>query len=414
MVAKEKVSRKGSVSKEKPGVPVGAAPQARRFDEGLRATILAAVEGGELTKEEAARKYGTTSNSIRRWQADAASMKKAVEHGGPGTAGPASVPAIAATPKEVTPVAETPGVALPLEREAHPSLTPEVRQAIRDWRTQYPYMGPSQIRGQLRRFHNVRLSVRLVRRVLLEEGFKLETGPAAKAEKVKWQRFEMERPNQLWQTDIIDFLVGPEHVKVMFLVDDCSRYIVDYDLFTSIGSAEATALLSRAIKRHGRPERLLSDRGGQYCAFRGLTEFGRYLEDLDIDQSTAASYHPQTCGKVEAVNRALTRELLEVRHFPDRLDARREVARWVRFYNEQRTHLSVDGLTPADRYFGRHEEVRQQRLEGIALKNTRLASSPELFNEEGPRPQRTEVLRFLLDDDGLEIVFLGQRFRVNP
>jgi transposase InsO family protein len=356
-----------------------------------------------MSKEKAARKHGTSANSIRRWQQELkarGALPGAPEAGTP--AGQDSV-GVAAQPL---------GPAVKPQREPHPSLTAEVRQAIRDWRTQYPYMGPSQIRGQLRRFDNVRLSVKLVRRVLLEEGFKLETGPAAREEKQKWQRFEMERPNQLWQTDIVDFLVGPDRVYVMFLVDDCSRYIVDYDLYNAIGSAEATALLVRAIKRHGRPERLLSDRGGQYCAFRGLTEFARYLEDLDIDQSTAASYHPQTCGKVEAVNRALTRELLEVRHFFDRMEARRELTRWVRFYNEGRTHLSVDGLTPADRYFGRMDEVHQQLLDAVATGNAPADNSPWLFNEEGSRPQRAELLRFLVGEDGLEIVFLGKRFRV--
>ena len=380
----------------------GGSPQGRRFGPEQRETILSAVRGG-LTKEEAARKYGTSANSVRRWQQQA--KVNEARAGAPEAQAPAEESSAGASKPPLGPIVKP-------EREPHPSLTAEVRQAIRDWRTQYPYMGPSQIRGQLRRFHNVRLSVRLVRRVLLEEGFKLETGPAAREEKPKWQRFEMERPNQLWQTDICDFLVGPDRVYVMFLVDDCSRYIVDYDLYSAIGSAEATALLARAIKRHGRPERLLSDRGGQYCAFRGLTEFARYLEDLDIDQSTAASYHPQTCGKVEAVNRALKRELLDIRQFADRMEARRELTRWVRFYNEGRTHLSVDGLTPADRYFGRTDEIRQQMLDGVATSNARAGSSPGLFDEDGPRPQRAELLRFLVGEDGLEIVFLGKRFRV--
>ena len=380
----------------------GGSPQGRRFGPAEREAILSAVRGG-LRKEEAARKHGTSANSIRRWEKEAKALEaRTVE---PEAAAPVEEDVVEVIGQPLGPI-------LKPEREPHPSLTAEVRQAIRDWRTQYPYMGPSQIRGQLRRFHNVRLSVRLVRRVLLEEGFKLETGPAAREEKPKWHRFEMERPNQLWQTDICDFLVGPDRVYVMFLVDDCSRFIVDYDLYGAIGSAEATALLARAIKRHGRPERLLSDRGGQYCAFRGLTEFARYLEDLDIDQSTASAYHPQTCGKVEAVNRALKRELLDIREFSDRMDARREVTRWVRFYNEGRTHLSVDGLTPADRYFGRADEVSQQMLDAVATNNARASSSPGLFDEDGPKPQRAELLRFLVGADGLEIVFLGKRFRV--
>ena len=142
---------------------VGGSPQGRRFGPEQRETILSAVRGG-LTKEEAARKFGTSANSVRRWQQQARAAE--ARTGASEVEAPAKEKSAGASQQPLGPVVKP-------EREPHPRLTAEVRQAIRDWRTQYPYMGPSQIRGQLRRFHNVRLSVRLVRRVILEEGFKL-------------------------------------------------------------------------------------------------------------------------------------------------------------------------------------------------------------------------------------------------
>ena len=67
------------------------------------------------------------------------------------------------------------------------------------------------------------------------------------------------------------------------------------------------------------------------------------------------SYHPQGGGKVESLIGTVRRELWDVEHFDSRAEAERRLGEFLCDYNERRAHLGIDGLTPADRFFGRAE-----------------------------------------------------------
>ncbi|MBT4035391.1 MAG: transposase [Candidatus Marinimicrobia bacterium] len=42
-------------------------------------------------------------------------------------------------------------------------------------------------------------------------------------------------------------------------------------------------------------------------------------------------------------------------------DLELEIAKWVKYYNNERLHESLDNVTPADMYFGRKEIILTQR-----------------------------------------------------
>lgn len=50
-----------------------------------------------------------------------------------------------------------------------------------------------------------------------------------------------------------------------------------------------------------------------------------------------------------------------------------EIARFVRYYNNERYHESLDNVTPADVYCGRHREIitRREQLKLQTLKRRR-------------------------------------------
>ncbi len=94
----------------------------------------------------------------------------------------------------------------------------------------------------------------------------------------------------------------------------------------------------------------------------------------------AAPRHPQTLGKIERFWGSLWRECLETAVFVDLADARRRIGHYIDYYNFQRAHQGIDGLVPADRFFGAAQEVRralEARVQGNAL---------ELARQGLPRP----------------------------
>jgi len=267
-------------------------------------------------------------------------------------------------------------------------------------------MGPAQIRAQLKRFFGWRISVRAIARVLRANGFRTEHRTAKQEQEL--QRFEAPRPNALWQMDALSLRVHKLRVYLHLVIDDFSRFIVGHRLSETITSEDAVACLEQAVATHGRPERVLTDRGGQFLAVREETSFRRYLERETIDHSVSRPYHPQTIGKVESVNRAIQKELIYVREFATADEMSAAIDEWVKRYNFRRAHMGIDGLTPADRYFGLQGRVlaevqaRSRGRQSAASASGRIGGPLEELGEA------LEVLRLVLVDGGLQLRFCGQ------
>lgn len=76
--------------------------------------------------------------------------------------------------------------------------------------------------------------------------------------------------------------------------------------------------------------------------------------------------HKEWNGKVEVFNANLHKELFDVHRFYDIGEMRRRLATHIDWYKHARTHHALGGLlVPADRYYGRVEEVLA-RIEAVA------------------------------------------------
>ncbi len=102
---------------------------------------------------------------------------------------------------------------------------------------------------------------------------------------------------------------------------------------------------------------MLTDNGTQYVTWRGKSAFTKELEKRGMRQVVASPRRPQTLGKVERLWGTLWRECLQAAVFVDLAEARQRIGLFIDHYNFQRPHQGVDGLVPADRYFGAAPEV---------------------------------------------------------
>jgi len=100
----------------------------------------------------------------------------------------------------------------------------------------------------------------------------------------------------------------------------------------------------------------MHDKGSAFWAWNGISRFTALLAELGIDQVVAE--HKEWNGKVEVFNGNLAKELFNVQRFYDIGEMKRRLACHLHFYNHRRTHHALGGLlVPADRYYGRVEEV---------------------------------------------------------
>ena len=388
-------------------------PRSRRFTDEQRRHALMLVASG-MKQEQAAKAVGTTANSIWLWR------KAAAANG--------TLPVVRKDHKKATAVAHDNGGA-GVERVSNSSkalakspyapadpahgLSDQEVAAILECKTKHLSMGPAQIRSQLKRFKGWRISIKAIKRVLREHGYEsVYRGSRPQGETI--QRFEAPRRNALWQADFAEVRVGPDRLYVLILLDDFSRYVVGYALCNSPSSSVAVETFRAAMARHGKPESIRTDRGGAFVAFAREGDFGRVLEAEDVTHIVGKSYSPKGGGKVESAVRTLRRELWDLEHFEDRDHAEQRLKQFFFEYNERRAHMGIDGLTPADRFFARADQVLAQinalsrHRQGVLTESAPTGGAiEELGTVQAHRPM--EVLRLTLLDGVLELRFCGAR-----
>ena len=259
-------------------------------------------------------------------------------------------------------------------KEAESRLREVVKQAILMIKVAHPEYGSERISDMLGRSEGYSASPNAVLRVIREAGIEVASPPVP-AHGIEPKRFERARPNQLWQTDIFTFMLKRENRRVYMVIflDDHSRYVVGYGIHAAMGGLLVVEVLRAAIGAYGAPEEVLTDNGPQYRTWRGKSRFTKEMEKLGIRHILARPKHPQTVGKAERFWGTLWRECVQKAVFMDVEDARKRVGHFIDFYNFQRTHQGIEGLVPADRFFGAQDEVRKTLQARVAQNALTLA-----------------------------------------
>jgi hypothetical protein len=179
-------------------------------------------------------------------------------------------------------------------------------------------------------------------------------------------------------------------------------------------ASQSTALvlevLRAALTAYSTPQEILTDNGSQYVTWRGKSAFSKELDKRGIRQVVAAPRRPQTLGKIERFWGTLWRECVEAAVFMDLGDAQRRIGLFIDHYNFQRPHQGIDGLVPADRFFGAASEVRQTLQARVAANALELArqGAPKapfyLTGQVGGQP-------FSVHAEGERMILTGQAGR---
>lgn len=266
------------------------------------------------------------------------------------------------------------------------------QEILGEWR-KHPGLGPSQIRNQLRR-RGVKVSVTTARRVMEDAGYR---PPKVKREPHD-ERFEAVRPNHLWHLDFVHRNINRATTFTLILIDDCARFVTGHGVDDAERAEMVTATFEEAVARHGKPERVMHDRGAAFWSWRGISRFTSLLTEMGIDQVVAE--HKEHNGKVEVFNANLHKELFDRHRFYDLAEMKRRLATHLHWYNHARTHHALGGLlVPADKYYGRAEEV----LARIEAGGQRDGDDLEL------RDRCLELFKVVSKNGTPEVWLLGQR-----
>lgn len=145
------------------------------------------------------------------------------------------------------------------------------------------------------------------------------------------------------------------------ILDDYSRFIVAWELCTTMKATDVTATIELTLKASeldggGKRPRLLLDNGSSYVA----GDLATWLGNRGVAHVRVAPNHPMTQGKIERWAQTMkNRILLENDFLPGDLDAK--IGSFVDHDNHCRYHESLGNLTPADVYTGRGQAILERR-----------------------------------------------------
>lgn len=185
--------------------------------------------------------------------------------------------------------------------------------------------------------------------ILRRHGIALEQSTTAGP----FQRFERDRPNELWQMDFKGHIaLAQGRCHPLTVLDDHSRFSLCLMACANEQGTTVEGHLVAAFRRYGLPEWIITDNGAPWgdTADRPYTPLGVWLLRLGIGISHSRPLHPQTMGKDERFHRTLKAEVLGGPPFADLARCQQAFDRWRHVYNTERPHDALGLAVPASRY----------------------------------------------------------------
>lgn len=165
------------------------------------------------------------------------------------------------------------------------------------------------------------------------------------------------RPNQVWVGDITYIDTEEEKFVFLFLLMDLySRYIIGWDVSTSLAVEGAIQCLQMALSFRGKPEQPLihhSDHGSQYSS-------NPYMSVLLIHSIQPSMGRIGNCYDniyAERIIGTLKNEYLLGDRFVNERQVMRAAKQSIALYNVDRPHLSLNNVSPAEVYFNSYVQL---------------------------------------------------------
>lgn len=157
---------------------------------------------------------------------------------------------------------------------------------------------------------------------------------------------KIERPNQVWSTDITYIPMGHGFMYLVAVVDWYSRKILSWELSNSMDGSFCVKALLKALYAYGKPEIFNTDQGSQFTssAFTGV------LENAGIKISMDGRGRAMDNIFIERFWRNVKYEDIYLHGYSTPSELRRGLTKYFDFYNNRRLHQSLDYMTPADAY----------------------------------------------------------------
>jgi putative transposase len=217
-----------------------------------------------------------------------------------------------------------------------------------------PYLGARRIRQLLKREgkHVTRKRIRRLMKLMgLEALYRKprtsQGNPEHKVYPYLLRGLDINKPNQVFATDITYIPMAKGFVYLVAVMDWHSRYILSWRLSNTLDADFCVEALVESLSL-ATPEIFNTDQGSQFTS------------DDFVDTLLAAGVKVSMDGRgrfvdnifVERLWRSLKYEEVYLNPYENIKHARESIAKWIDFYNNGRPHQALDYRTPAEVHYG--------------------------------------------------------------
>ena len=155
----------------------------------------------------------------------------------------------------------------------------------------------------------------------------------------------IERANQVWSTDITYIRLKQGFVYLVAIIDWFSRYVLDFEISTSLEADFCSETLSRVLKL-GVCDIFNTDQGSQFTA----NQFVSLLLAKNIQVSMDGKGRALDNIFVERLWRSVKYECVYLHEFETVKQAKKLIGSYFIFYNNERPHQALGYRTPREVY----------------------------------------------------------------
>lgn len=156
------------------------------------------------------------------------------------------------------------------------------------------------------------------------------------------------RPDQVWCADITYVGLPDGFAYLVAIMDWFSRYVLAWEVSSSLESSFCVSALERALAHGRRPEIHNTDQGSQFTS----AEFTGALLAEGIAISMDGKGRATDNAFIERLWRTVKQQCIYRNAPADGHELHRILTEFFAWYNHHRPHQELDGLTPAHLYLG--------------------------------------------------------------
>jgi len=220
--------------------------------------------------------------------------------------------------------------------------------------TRAPFYGYRKMTVRLNTVHGYAVNRKRVARLMRKMGLQAvyprprTTKPNIRHKKYPYllRNVKVERPNQVWATDITYVPMPRGFMYLTAIMDWYSRYVIAWRLSNTLESDFCVSALQEALKQ-GKPEIFNSDQGSQFTS----QDFTHELEAAEVRISMDGRGRAFDNIFVERLWRSVKYEDIYIKAYPTVPALTAGLEAYFFLYNYERPHENLDYRVPADVHF---------------------------------------------------------------